>query len=278
MTQSAASIPAGRPIRLRAIVIGLILAATICCLTPYNNIYLRATPLGGGHFPLAPFFIFLILTLAVSITARIFRSSLGLTGPELLVIWIEMVIGSGIAYTGFARTFLINLTAPIYYATPGNRWEEALHPLIPPALTPTSHEAIELLYNGLPGGRQMGWLEVVGKIPWSAWLGPLLLWGVFVLLAYLTMLFLINIISKQWIHNERMNFPLLKVPEMISDALGEGRTGQFFFDRFLLAGLAVPVFLHLINGLNLYYPSIPAIPTLFLAGPYFSDNGLFTGF
>jgi hypothetical protein len=276
--QSSQQNPTFRPIRLRAPLIGLLLAIAICLLTPYNNIYLRATPLGGGHFPLAPFFIFLLLAICISLVSRLFRSSLLLTGPELLVIWIEMVIGSGIAYTGFARTFLINLTAPIHFATPGNRWDQVLHPLIPPSLTPTNHEAIELLYNGLPRGREMGWLEVTAAIPWSAWLQPLMLWGLFVLLSYMVMLFLINIISRQWIHNERMNFPLLKVPEMISKAVSEGKTGDFFFNRFLLTGLSIPIFLHLINGLNLYFPSIPPIPTLFLAGPYFSDNGLLTGF
>jgi hypothetical protein len=267
-----------RPIRLRAPLIGLLLAVGICLLTPYNNIYLRATPLGGGHFPLAPFVIFLFLAILISLISRIFRSSLLLTGSELLVIWIEMVIGSGIAYTGFARTFLINLTTPEHFATIGNRWEEVLHPLIPPALTPSSSEAVKLLYNGLPGGRDMGWLEVVVSIPWDAWLSPLLLWGALILLAYLVMLFLINIISRQWIHNERMNFPLLKVPEMIGKAVSEGKTGSFFFNRFLLTGLSLPVFLHLINGLNVYYPTIPSIPTLFLAGSYFSESGLLVGF
>lgn len=267
-----------KPIRLRAIIIGLLLAAGICALTPYNNIYLRATPLGGGHFPLAPFFIFLILAIVITACSRLFKSSLLLTGPELLVIWIEMVVGSGIAYTGFARTFLINLTAPLHFATPGNRWEEVLHPLIPPALVPSDSLAIDLLYNGIPGSRGLGWFEVFNQIPWAAWLSPLLLWGLFVLLSYMVMLFLINIISRQWIHNERMNFPLLKVPEMISKAMSEGETRSFFLNRFLIVGLSIPVFLHLVNGLNLYFPSIPAIPTLFLAGPYFSDNGLFTGF
>lgn len=267
-----------RIIRWRAPVIGVLFAVAICVLTPYNNIYLRATPLGGGHFPLAPFFIFLVLAVIVTIICRIFRSPLLLNGPELLVVWIEMVIGSGIAYTGFARTFLINLTAPMQFATPGNRWEEVLHPLIPPSLTPTSHKAIELLYNGLPASRDMGWLDVVAAIPWGAWLKPLTLWGGFILVSYLVMLFLINILSRQWIHNERMNFPLLKVPEMIGNAVSEGTTGQFFLNRFLLTGLSIPVVIHLVNGLNLYYPSIPSIPTLFLAGPYFSDTGLLTGF
>jgi hypothetical protein len=270
--------PEYRSIRFRAPLIGLLLAVGICLLTPYNNIYLRATPLGGGHFPLAPFVIFLLLAILISLISRLFRSSLLLTGPELLVIWIEMVIGSGIAYTGFARTFLINLTTPEHFATIGNRWKEVLHPLIPPSLTPTSPEAVKLLYNGLPGGRDMGWLEVVTSIPWEAWISPLLLWGVLIFLSYLVMLFLINIISRQWIHNERMNFPLLKVPEMISKAVSEGKTGSFFFNRFLLTGFSIPVFLHLINGLNVYYPTIPSIPTLFLAGSYFSESGLLVGF
>ncbi len=265
-------------LRLRAPLIGVLLALGICLLTPYNNIYLRATPLGGGHFPLAPFFIFLLLAISITIISRIFRNTHLLTGPELLIIWIEMVVGSGIAYTGFARTFLINLTTPMHFATPGNHWNEVLHPLIPPALIPKDHQAVELLYNGIPGARDLGWIEIMSLIPWGAWISPLLLWGLFVVLSYLVMLFLINIISRQWIHNERMNFPLLKVPQMISKAMSNGETEAFFLNRFLLVGLSIPVFLHLINGLNLYYPSIPAIPTLFLAGPYFSDAGLLSGF
>ncbi len=265
-------------IRLRAPLLGMVLAVGICILTPYNNIYLQATPLGGGHFPLAPFFIFLLLTVLISIGARIFRPLGFLTGLELLLVWIEMVIGSGIAYTGLARTFLINLTAPIHYATVDNGWQESIQPLLTPALTPTQPEAIELLYRGLPGGRAMGWLEVLAAIPWSAWLAPLALWGVFLLTSYAVMIFLINIVSRQWIHNERMNFPLLKVPQMIGQAVDEGRTGSFFFNRFLLAGVSVPLVLHLVNGLSLYYPSIPTIPTLLLAGPYVAERGVLAGF
>jgi hypothetical protein len=40
----------------------------------------------------------------------------------------------------------------------------------------------------------------------------------------------------------------------------------------------VPVVLHLINGLHFYYPAVPQIPTLILAGRYFPKYGLFSGF
>lgn len=266
------------PIRIRAPLLGLVMAIGICAITPFNNIYLQATPLGGGHFPLAPFFIFLLLTLLVFLLGKIRHSLQFLTGAELLVIWIEMVIGSGIAYTGLARTFLINITAPYHYATLGNRWEQTLQPLLPPALSPSDPEAIELLYKGIPGGRGMGWPELVGQIPWIPWLKPLLLWGVFVFLSYGVMLCIVNIISRQWIHNERMNFPLLKVPQTISGALDQNEFGALFFNKYLIAGISLPVFLHLVNGLSVYYPTIPPIPTLLLAAPYIADSGLLVGF
>lgn len=92
------------------------------------------------------------------------------------------------------------------------------------------------------------------------------------------MLFIINLLSRQWIHNERINFPLLRVPEMMSKALDERGLSTFFSNRFLLAGLLFPVGLHLLNGFHFYYPSVPQLPTLILAGSYFPDYGLFSGF
>jgi hypothetical protein len=266
------------PIRPRALVIGFILAMGICAVTPFNNVYRGATPLGGGHFPLAPFYILVWLTLLMAVARAAFKKSNWLTGRELLVAWILMVLVSGIAYTGFARTFFINLTAPFHFATVGNRWEEVLQPLLPSMLYPQEPEAIALFYDGVIGGRQMSWWQVITRIPWSAWIVPLFCWGIFILASYFVMLCLINLLNRQAIRNERMNFPLLRVPQLLEEAFDEHALGAFLTNRFLLAGLSVPVLLHLINGLNFYFPSVPQIPTLILAGPYFPKYGLFSGF
>ncbi|GBC62934.1 hypothetical protein DENIS_3918 [Desulfonema ishimotonii] len=267
----------GQLIRSRAVILGIILAALICALTPYNNTYKQATPLGGGHFPLAPFFIMAWLTLLVAGAGRLFKKTI-LTGKEVLTVWMLMVLVSGIAYTGLARTFFINLTAPFHFATVENGWREVIQPLLPPALYPDSTEAVEALYNGLDGGRRMGWGEVLTQIPWDAWLLPLMTWGGFILLCYGVMICMVNLLSRQWLHNERMNLPLLRVPLLMEEAIDQKGLGRFFSDRFLLAGLAIPVFLHLLNGLHFYYPQVPHIPTLILAGPYFPKYGLFSGF
>jgi len=268
----------GQIIRMRALVIGFILAVAICLMTPYNNVYLQATPLGGGHFPLAPFFLLVWLTIFAALLNRLSSGSPWLTGRELLIIWVLTVLVAGIAYTGLVRTFFINLTAPFHYATVENRWEEVLHPLLPKAWYPQSPEAISAFYDGLAGGSSMGWLEVFRQIPWGVWLKPFAVWGAFIFLCYFVMICLINLVSRQWLHNERMNLPLLQVPKLLEDAFSKNRLGRFFFNRFLLAGLSVTLLLHLLNGLHFYYPSVPQIPTLILAGGYFPEHGIFSGF
>ncbi len=265
-------------VRLRAIILGVILGIIICALTPFNNSYLNATPLGGGHFPLAAFFVFFWLSIGIAALGRFRFSANWLSGRELFVVWILMVIASGIAYTGLVRTFFINLTAPYHFASVGNRWAEAIQPLLPRGWYPGDPNSISLLYNGLEGGSQMGWWQVVQKIPWGCWLPPLLTWAGFVLLCYWVMLCLVDIFSEQWITNEKMNFPLLRVPQLMEEALAEKRLFRFLANRFLILGLLATFTLHLINGLHFYFPSVPQIPTLILAGPYFPKHGLFSGF
>ena len=268
----------GDKIRLRAILIGVFFALAICLITPFNNAYRQGTPLGGGHFPLAPFYILVWMMLAVAVIQATFKRRNLISGKELLVSWALMVLLSGIAWTGLARTFFINITAPYYFATVENRWEEILHPLLPKSWYPQSQQAIVDFYNGLAGGREMGWIEVLKNIPWNAWLGPLLGWAGFILLCYMVMVCIINLLSRQPLYNERMNFPLLRVPILMQEALDNNEFGRFITNRFLLAGFLIPVGLHLINGLSFYNPSIPSIPTLILAGKYFSKYGLFSGF
>ena len=265
-------------VRLRAIILGIVLGVIVCVITPFNNAYLNATPLGGGHFPLAAFFVFFWLSIGIAALGKFRFSANWLSGRELFVVWILMVIASGIAYTGLVRTFFINLTAPYHFASVGNRWGEAIQPLLPRAWYPDDQNSISLLYNGLEGGSQMGWWQIVRHIPWDCWLPPLLTWGGFVLICYWVMLCLVDIFSEQWITNEKMNFPLLRVPQLMEEALDEKRLFRFLTDRFLILGLLVTFTLHLINGLHFYFPSVPQIPTLILAGPYFPKHGLFSGF
>ncbi|WP_029894620.1 DUF6785 family protein [Desulfohalovibrio reitneri] len=265
-------------IRLRAVLLGVLGGLLIAWATPYNNMLMRATLLGGGHFPLAPFFIMIWLTVLTAGLSWLTRRPPVFRGLELLVSWILMVLVSGIPYTGLVRTFLLNLTVPLHFATPGNRFREVLGPLLPDKLYPADNKAVEQLYDGIEGGITMGPLEVLSNAPLSAWVAPFLWWGVFIFLAYFVMICLTNLVARQWVENERVNFPLLRLPQLMTEYFDQNALKDFFTNRYFLIGLGLTCFLHLINGLNHFYPQIPQIPTFIFAGKYFSKYGLFSGF
>jgi len=108
-------------VRLRALVLGIVLALAICLITPFNNAYRQGTPLGGGYFPLAPFYALVWMMIVTAAARAIFKRHRLITGREMLVTWAFMVLLSGIAWTGLARTFFFNLTVPFYGATVENR-------------------------------------------------------------------------------------------------------------------------------------------------------------
>lgn len=264
-------------IRGRAVILGILFGLFVCAFTPTNNMLLRATLLGGGHFPLAPFIILFVLTLLVGTSMSVFKRTV-LTGKEMLTTWLLTVLVSGIPYTGFVRTFFINITAPQAFATPGNRWAEAFGPLLPAEIYPSDEAALNAIYEGLDGALGQDSLTVLSRIDWSAWTVPLAWWGGFVILSFLVMVCMITLFSRQWVENERVNFPLLRLPQAMEEAVDENRLWAFLTDRWLLVGLCLPVFLHTLNGLSTYYPEVPKLDTIYFVGRYFTPHGLFSGF
>ena len=83
--QSIESESSADKIRLRAIVIGSCLGILICLITPFNNAYRQGTPLGGGHFPLAPFYFLVWMMLITAFIRWIVKGRKLITGKELLV-------------------------------------------------------------------------------------------------------------------------------------------------------------------------------------------------
>ena len=118
-------------IRPRALIGGLFCGVLLCAITPFADSYLKTTPLAGGHFPLAAFFIFIASAVFFALLAKISRRPPLLSGMELLTAWALMVVVSGIGFTGLVRTFFINISAPAHFADTSNGWADSLLPLLP---------------------------------------------------------------------------------------------------------------------------------------------------
>ncbi len=265
-------------IRPRALIGGLLCGVLLCALTPFADSYLKTTPLAGGHFPLAAFFIFIASAVLLTLLAKIRRREPWLSGMELLTAWALMVVVSGIGFTGLVRTFFINITAPAHFADATNSWGNSLLPFLPERLYPRDPAILEGLYNGLPGKAGISFIETMERIPWSFWLPVLAQWSIYVLLVYATLFCLASLFSEQWVTNERINFPLLQMPKLLAEAYDEQRLFAFLRDPYLLSGLSLPIIIHLLGGLHAHFPSVPTLPTEILAGSYFPPTGMLSGF
>ncbi len=268
----------GRRLRWGVVALGLLLSVLLCALTPYNNVRLQNTPLAGGHFPLASFAVLLFFAAFYNPLARKIHRNIVLAAQELLLLWAMVTVATGVAYTGLFRTFLINITTPGWMVSTGHPAGTMLMELLPETLFPRDPDLVRLLYRGLEGGRHLTWWQVLTQIPWSQWTAPLTLWGIFMACIYAAFLGLSGLFSHQWIENEKMNFPLLRVPMEISEESEQGALRPYLLHKFFLIGFFIPVLLHLFNGLHTYYPQVPNIPVLFLAQPYIPAEGLLSGF
>ncbi len=265
-------------LRLPAFITGLIFVALFCAITPFNNIKLQNSPLAGGHFPLASFAVLLFILLILNPLLALVRKTWRFHLHEILLIWSMVAVSTGVAYTGLLRTFIINITMPKRLALTTGGAGEGLLPLLPQSLFPGDPEMIKTLYSGLECGMDIGWWEILRQIPFSVWMLPMLWWGLFIVLVYMAMFGMVGIFSHQWIENEKMNFPLLRAPEILSVESAEGNLGSIMFNSFFIIGISIPVVLHAFNGLHAYFPQIPQIPTIILAQPYVPKEGLLSGF
>jgi hypothetical protein len=266
------------PIRLSALLTGLIFVILFSAFTPYNNVKLLNSPLAGGHFPLASFGCLLLLLVIINPLLSLIRKNWRFHLHELLLVWAMVTVATGIAYTGLMRTFIINITTPVWFSTTSSNLGKLLPPLLPASLFPKDPEMIRSLYGGLEGGLDLTWWQVLSQIPWSHWLMPMAWWGLFMVFVYTAMIGMVGVFSHQWVENEKMNFPLLRVPEILGEEAEAGRLFEYFTHRYFIIGFGIPLILHLLNGLNTYFPQVPSLPTLVLASPYIPKEGLLSGF
>jgi hypothetical protein len=197
--------------------------------------------------------VLLLMTFVVNTILKRLKPGWELSSGELLVVWIMVVVASGIPGLGLGQFLFPRLVAPIYFASPENDWENILHPHIPRWLMVWDREAVEDFYKGSPFG---------GLVPWGVWLKPLAVWTIFILVFFFVIICLSVILRKQWVEREKFTFPLVQIPvEMVGTQ--DSSPVSFFKNRVVLLGIAISFALHLVNGLNRYFPGVPQIPTVF---------------
>jgi uncharacterized protein DUF6785/uncharacterized protein DUF6784 len=248
MTQSASS----TGVTPRAVVLGAVLVFAISIISPWAVLMVQGSQLTSNAIPIIAVVLLFLLTAVVFPLLKLLSRRLSMSRSELITVYVMMLVGSVVVTTGFTRSFLSVISGVQYYATPENEWADMFVPHIHTWLSPTNTEAIRLFYEGLPTG---------ASIPWSAWTTPLMAWISFMLVFYAVVLCLGVLLRGQWVENERLVFPLTRLPlEMLEDQDQEDHVlGKFFRSRLLWIGFALPVLLHSWNSLHFYHDAFQRI-------------------
>ncbi len=201
-------------------------------------------------YPPTPAVVLLLLMITAlnPLLGRI-KTSLRYSAGEIITVYAMALIGTPLIATGWAQSLLPMQISPHYYATPENNYQRDFFAHLKSWFGPSDSETVRAFFEG---GAE--------SIPWMQWLPMLLIWTIFTLVIYATFFCIVVLLKKQWIERERLSFPLLKLPLEMIQGVKDGKH-SLLRNKLTWIGVAVPVVLHTVNGLNAYVPGIPAIPT-----------------
>ena len=263
-TQTKSSAPATPPAsltsprRARAVTFRAVLLALL--LMPVNaywgimmeNIRYSAHPTTISLF-FHCIFILVVLTGLNGLVARV-RPRWAFAQGELLLVYAMLCIGACMAGHDFIQMLVPNLTWPIAQSNSSNTYLPLFGRHLPTwAMVPAldKHSAFYLGHGSLYRGDAL-----------RDWLPAILIWTGFVVVLLWTMQCVNVILRKQWTDNERLTYPLTKIPLEITDAqpFGRGRSSlPLTRSRLFWIGFVVAAAMDTTNALNYYYPAVPAV-------------------
>jgi hypothetical protein len=192
--------------------------------------------------PVAPLGVLFLLAL---LNAKLAKRR-GLSRRELLTIYCLTTIGAPLMAHGILMWFLSSVIGWQYYAQVNPQWVPTVLPLVPNWWAPTDSAAVDGFFQGRTA------------VPWAAWWTPLAAWAGFFLALFLANLFLLLLLKRQWIANERLTFPVAQIP---LEAVREGPTGVARLSPAIMfwIGFAAVILLNLQYRLPSIFPSLPSI-------------------
>ncbi|MFQ5810855.1 MAG: DUF6785 family protein, partial [Armatimonadota bacterium] len=111
-------------ITLRGIFVGALGALAIGLGAPYATMVLRGSTMALDFSTPGAIFLLFVLVAGPNLLLQRFCPRWALSPAELITAYIMMVIASAIPTMGLTAQVLPLITAPYYYATPENKWQE----------------------------------------------------------------------------------------------------------------------------------------------------------
>lgn len=248
MNPNSTSEPVQKPggMSLRAVLLGLALVpVNVYWIAQMERNRQTAFPTVFSLFFNAVFCL-LVLRFANALIRRL-SPRLAFRPSELLLVYSMVCISSAISGIDFIQTLMPLFSYSFWMAGPENKWDEILNPHLPTWLTVQDKSILKGYYEG---GSTFYQPEVI-----SAWLGPVLLWTLFIGLLLVVMFCLNVLIRRRWLDGEHLDCPLVHLPLEIAQPQPRLARSRVFWIGF---GLAASI--EIWNALAFRYPSLPMIP------------------
>lgn len=249
-----ASSPQG--VTVKAFVVGLMCSAVVAGGTQYGEIYLRSSRMSDDFSNGGAVFVFFFLVAVINVILKLIGPRAAFARGELILIYVMMMTSCAVTGMGLTHYQIPLMATFSYFTTPENAWATLIAPHVSGWMVVEDPLASKYFFEGLPEHM---------PLPWGAWLKPFAYWSVFFLAFYFAMVAIMVILRKQWTHNERLIYPIIRVPlDMIGD--GEERPSLlsgFFKSPAMWIGFFVATCVTSSIGLNAYYDFIPQANILY---------------
>jgi len=154
--------------------------------------------------------------------------------PEIIAIFLFVTVATTMFGCGIGRFLLACLSAPFYFSSPAAPLEE-LARYIPSWMSPQDPAVHRWLYESSP----------TGAVPWAAWQWPMVAWTGFFLMFGRMLLCLMMLFSERWVGEERLVFPLVRLPLQMIDP--STSAVPFFRNRATWIGIGAAALLNIFN-------------------------------
>jgi hypothetical protein len=249
-----------RAFTLKSILAGVLFSLLIVFFNEKNNSFGQEN-LIKSYFP--SFGLLLVCLLSFPWNALMGRVSakLRFSKRELVVVVGMIFVVSWIP--NFMGVLVPQMTLPQYKGSTNPNWQDAnILSYLPSELLPKGES------EGLDDTVHIGLLQGLGPesslsdVPFEAWIGPGLQWGLIMVLLIGALLSLTVIVHRQWSHHEQLRYPLASVASSLLEQDKEKGYGSLFANPLFWLGFA-PVFgMLLLNYIGVWFPeSLPKVPT-----------------
>ena len=134
---------------------------------------------------------------------------------ELLTVYAMLCVATSIAGHHFLPLLVPIIPYAFWFATPENEWAQLIHPYVPSWLSISDKRVMQGYFEGQS--------TLYTHAHLFTWMLPVLWWSLFILALLTGMLCLCVIVRKQWVESEKLAYPVIQVPLVMT----HGESGVF---------------------------------------------------